>query len=211
MPAEETIVRKEIVVEVPVERAFPLTFIQRGALPEENGALLADEVQSIGNVLRKNVGIQHHDDPDDGRKRHGMPEQETENGAFVPYLIGGGRRNANGLRINHLAHHAPGAVRGAHEDRTKIELLRGDSLQIPKERVRRSVAAGQRDAEPSDVGAEERKEPASPREGQPQDGVHARVARHVTYPKHASHRDDGESQAHKSFAEDAEHPAEAKP
>src|SRR5438552_265800 len=97
--------------------------------------VLPDEVQPIGNVVRENVGIQHHNAADDGRKRDGVPEGEAEDGSFVPYLIGGGRGNANGLRVNHLAHHAPGAVRGAHENRTEVELLRGDSLQISEKRV----------------------------------------------------------------------------
>src|SRR5437667_6074624 len=170
-----------------------------------------DEVQPIGNVLRKNVGIHHHDEPDDGCKRHGAPEQEAENGAFVAYLIGRGRCNANRLRVNHLAHHAPGAIRGAHQNRAEIELLGGDFLQTSEKRVRRGVAASQRDAQPSDVSAEERKEPARPGECQPQHRVHARVARHVTYAEHASHRDDGESQSHERFAEDAEDPADAEP
>ena len=91
-----------------------------------------DEVQPIGNVLRKNIGIHHHDDSDDGRKRDGVPEHEAEDGTLIAYLIGRGRCNANRLRVNHLAHHAPGAIGGAHENRTEIELLRGDFLQISK-------------------------------------------------------------------------------
>ena len=54
-----------------------------------------DEVQPIGNVLRKNIGIHHDDEPDDGRKRDGMPEHEAEDGPFVADLIGRGCGNAN--------------------------------------------------------------------------------------------------------------------
>ena len=87
-----------------------------------------DEVQSTGNVLRQNVGVDHHDNPHDGRKRHGMPEQEAKDGAFVAYLIGRGRCNANRLRIHHLTHHASSAIRRAHENGAEIELLRRDFL-----------------------------------------------------------------------------------
>src|SRR5205823_3685072 len=104
----------------PIEPTAPAaTAIRPTPRRMRKAIMLADEVQPMWNVLRKDIGIHHHDDPDDGRQRHGMPEEEAENGAFVPYLIGGGRGNANGLGVNHLAHHAPGAVRGAHENRTE--------------------------------------------------------------------------------------------
>ena len=63
---------------------------------------------------------------------------------------------------------------------SQIELLRRDFLQTAEERVRRSVASGQRNAEPSDERAEERKEPAGARERQSQNRIHAGVSRDVT-------------------------------
>ena len=54
-----------------------------------------DKVQPIGDVLRKNIGIHHHDDPNDGRKRDRMPEDEAEDGTFVAHLIGRGRGDAD--------------------------------------------------------------------------------------------------------------------
>ena len=116
-----------------------------------------NEVQSIGNELWKNVGIDHHDDADDGRKRDGVPEYKAKDGPFVAYLIGRGRGDANRLRVDHFAHHASGAVGGAHENRAEVELLRSDFLQTAEESIRRSVAAGQGNAKPPDVGTEERK------------------------------------------------------
>src|SRR5207302_2591123 len=119
-----------------------------------------NEVQPIRDELRENVGVHHDDDADDGCQRHRMPENKAENGAFVADLVGGGGGDADGLRIDHFAHHTAGTVGGTHKNGAQVQLLRSDFLQAAEEGVRRSIAAGQGDAEPSDESAEERKEPA---------------------------------------------------
>src|SRR6266480_2530949 len=42
-----------------------------------------NEVQPIGDELWEDVGVHHDDDADDGCERHGVPEDEAEDGAFV--------------------------------------------------------------------------------------------------------------------------------
>src|SRR5204862_7774993 len=59
--------------------------------------------------------------------------------------------------------------------------------------------------------AEKRREPSGSQYCQTQHRCHALIALHVTYDEHTSHRDEGESQSHERFAEDAEDPAEAEP
>ena len=99
-----------------------------------------DKGQPTGDELREDVGVHHDNDADDGGERHRVPEDEAENGAFVADLVGGGGGDADGLRVNHLAHDPTGAVGGAHENRAEVELLGGDFLQAAEENVRRRVA-----------------------------------------------------------------------
>src|SRR5947209_4007706 len=65
--------------------------------------------KSVWDGPSKDVGVEHHDDADDGAQRDGMPDHETEDRAFVADLIGGGGGDGDGLRVHHFAHHAPGA------------------------------------------------------------------------------------------------------
>src|SRR5215472_4582445 len=118
-----------------------------------------DEGQTMRNEVRKDVGIEHYDDANDGAKRNRVPNHKPENHAFVADLVGGGSSNANRLRIHHLTHHAARAVGGSHQHRIQTQLFRGDALQTAEERVRGSITAGERDAEPSEEGPEKRKEP----------------------------------------------------
>src|SRR5712671_2328786 len=135
-----------------------------------------NEVQPIRDELWKDVGIHHDDDADDGCERHGVPENKAEDGAFVADLVGGRGSDADGLRVNHLAHHAAGAVGCTHENWAEVELLGSDFLQAAEENVGRRVAAREGYSEPTDESAKERKEPARTRECETQNGVHARVA-----------------------------------
>src|SRR5438876_893143 len=151
-----------------------------GCLHRNKLAPSANEVQSAGYELRQHVGVHHHDDSDDGCKRHGVPENEAEDGAFVANLIGRRGSDANRLRIDHLAHNATGAVRAAHEYGAQMELLRGDFLQTTEQRIGRGIAAGQGDAKPADVSAKEGKEPPRACGGQTKDRVQARVSRDET-------------------------------
>src|SRR5215472_17052647 len=164
-----------------------------------------DEVQSAGDELRQQVGINHDDDADDSRKHDGMPENEAEDRAFVANLIGRRGGNANRLRIEHLAHDATGAVGAGHENGAEMELLRGDLLQTTEEGIGRSIAAGKRDAKPPDVSAKEGKQPTGAGEGQTQDRVHARVSGDETQTQHTGHGNDGEAQAHQGSEENVEH------
>src|SRR5262249_14827827 len=70
---------------------------------------------------------------------------------------------------------------------------------------------GKGDTEPSDVSAEERKQPARSGKCQPQHRIHAGISRHVTDAEHACHRDDGESQSHERFAENTEDRPKSQP
>ena len=140
-----------------------------------------------------------------------MPEEEAENRSLIPNLIGRGCGNANRLGVYHLAHDAAGAVSRAHQNRAKVQLLRGDFLQTAEQRIRRSVATGQGHAEPADISAEERKEPAGSSKCQSQHCIHSRVSRDVADTEHARHRNDRESQSNERFTENGEDPAESKP
>src|SRR3989442_5857674 len=94
-----------------------------------------NEVQPIGDELWEDVGVYHNDDADNGSERHGVPEDEAEDRAFVADLIGGGGSDADGLCVNHLAHHAAGAVGCTHENGAEVELLGSDFLQAAEENV----------------------------------------------------------------------------
>ena len=97
---------------------------------------------------------------------------------------GRGRGDDDRLRVDHLAHHAAGAVGRAHQVRAEAELLGRDPLHAAEQHVRRGVGAGQRDAEPAHQGAEERIEDAGVGERQAERGVEARVARQRAEPEH---------------------------
>src|SRR6202049_647546 len=128
--------------------------------------MLVDESQAVGDEWGEDVGVEHDDDADDGGQGYRVPEDEAEDGAFVADLVGGGGGDADGLRVNHLAHDPTGAVGGAHENRAEVELLGGDFLQAAEENVRRRVATREGYPQPADESTEERKEPARTRESE---------------------------------------------
>ncbi len=161
-----------------------------------------DEIKAVGDELGEDIGVEHDDDADDRGQGDRVPEDETEDGAFLADLVGGGGGDADGLGVDHFAHDAAGAVGGAHENRAEVELLGGDFLQASEENVGRGVAAGERDAEPADESAEEGEEPAGARKGEAEDGIHPGVARDVAEAEHAGHGDDREAQAEECAAED---------
>src|SRR5882672_340663 len=161
-----------------------------------------DGTQSIRDELREHISVEHDDDADNGSKGHGIPENEAENGAFLPDLIRRGSSDADGLRVDHFAHHAAGTVGRAHQNGAESELLSSDLLEAAKKNVGRSVASRQRDAEPANECAEEGKEPARASESETEDRVHARVARDVAQAEHAGHGNDSEAQPDQRAAED---------
>src|SRR5882724_689869 len=79
---------------------------------EEKLAPSVHEGQTVRDPVREHVGVQHHDDADDGAERNRVPKHKAENHAFVAELIGGGGGHADGLGVDHFAHYAAGTVRG---------------------------------------------------------------------------------------------------
>jgi len=59
----------------------------------------------LGMNCGKHVGVHHDDDADYGppapRK---CQKNKAKDGAFIADLVGGGGRDADGLRVDHLAH-----------------------------------------------------------------------------------------------------------
>src|SRR5215468_10343425 len=128
------------------------------------------------------ISIKEYYYADDGTKSHRMPRHKSENDSFIAHLLGGSRGNRYRLRIHHFPHYSSGAVGRAHQNRVDAKLLRSDSLQTAKQRIRGSVAAGERYPQPTEECAEERIEPPRARECQPQHSVQSRVARYVAQP-----------------------------
>lgn len=147
-------------------------------LPLQIPQFLVDERQPMRHEVWEDIPVEHDDDANNRAKRQRMPDHKSKDDAFVSDLIGGGSGHANRLRIHHLAHDAARAIRGSHQDRIQTQLFRGDALQTAEQRVRRRVTAPERDAQPSQEGSEERKEPAGMGERHAQDGVCSRVACH---------------------------------
>src|SRR5258706_15856702 len=104
--------------------------------PEEQLAASVHERQTVRDEVRENVSIEHHDHADDGRKRHGMPEDVAEDHAFVADLIGSGGRLAKRFRVPHPAQPTPRAVRGTHHSGAMVQLPPGDALATSGQRVR---------------------------------------------------------------------------
>ena len=86
--------------------------------------------------MGKHVGVQHDDDFDDGSQSNRMPHYKSEDRALVPDLLGGSGCNRDRLRVHHFSHHATRTISRAHQNRIDPELLRSNSLQTPKQRVR---------------------------------------------------------------------------
>ena len=98
-------------------------------------AVFDDAPRLMYDHPREHVGLQHHQHADKASKRNRVPENETQNRALVPEPVRGGRRNDNGLGIDHLTHHSPRRIGGSHQDRRKPELLRRDLLQIAEQNI----------------------------------------------------------------------------
>src|SRR5689334_13596504 len=127
----------------------------------------------MGYRMGKDVSVEHDNHSHNSAQSNGMPNDEPEDLSFVSYLIGSRCRHNDRLRVDHLAHHTPSAVGCNHQYRIKIELLRGNALQASEQRIRRSVAAGERNSQPAEERAKEREEPSSSRKGQSEDSIHA--------------------------------------
>src|SRR5580704_10405586 len=72
------------------------------------------EGQAMRYGVSENIRVEHNDDADNRPECDGMPHDEAEDYAFVAHLFRGGCGYGNGLRVDHLAHDAAGAVRRAH-------------------------------------------------------------------------------------------------
>src|SRR3546814_5353637 len=84
--------------------------------------------------------------------------------------LGGCRRDDDRLRIDHLAHHPTGGVRGCHQHRGQAELLRSYLLKTAKQDVGGCIRARQSHTQPAQHGAEERIDPSGLREGKSEGG-----------------------------------------
>src|SRR5258708_26774415 len=84
--------------------------------PEEQLAASVHERQTVRDEVRENVSIEHHDHADDGRKRHGMPEDVAEDHAFVADLIGSGGGPPKRFPVHPLSPPATRAAVGTHPD-----------------------------------------------------------------------------------------------
>ena len=81
-----------------------------------------------------------------------------------------------------------------HQDRVELQLDGGDLLKIAEEDVARGIRAGECNSQPAQQGAEDRVKAAPrPREGQPKNGVHARIHGHEAKSKHAEDGQDREN------------------
>ena len=76
------------------------------------------------------VGKKVNENSGQASQSEAVPEDETQNRAFLSVLLGCGARHDDALRVDHLAHHAARGVGGAHQDRTEAELLGCYFLQI---------------------------------------------------------------------------------
>src|SRR4051812_34821761 len=153
------------------------------------------QAQSMRHCMWEDVRVNQHDQPDDGAQRDRVPDHEAENLAFVADLIGCRRRNADRLRVDHLSHHAAGAVGGAHQYGIKSELLRRNPLQAAEESIGRRIATGESDAEPAQERSKERVEPPGACEGESQNGIKSGVARYIPQAEHEGDCDYGEAHA----------------
>jgi len=73
--------------------------------------------RSAGYEALEDVSVEHHDCPDNRGQRDGVPKHKPENAVFRANLIRGCSCDTDGLRVDHFAHHAAGAVRRAHQNR----------------------------------------------------------------------------------------------
>src|SRR5579862_1979624 len=99
-----------------IERKFSrmrTSTLPRPDPPKRRAPPLVTEAHSLGDVFREGVRVQEDDDPDDPGKGDRMPEHEPEDAALVSDLVRGRRGDDDGLRVDHLAHDAARAVRGA--------------------------------------------------------------------------------------------------
>src|ERR1700689_3083378 len=110
---------------------------------------LFHKLESVRHGPSENIRVEQYDDSNDGTESNRVPRDKAENDSFVADLLGSSGRNRDRLRIDHFPHHTSGAVGRAHKDRVDAQLLRSNSLQAAKERVRRRVTAGKRHSEPT--------------------------------------------------------------
>src|SRR5882724_3857763 len=91
---------------------------------------------SLHNHRPKNISLEHHQNSDQSRERQTVKENPAQDVALVSFPPSGRARDDNRLRINHFSHHAAGAIRRAHQNRTEPELRRRDLLQAAKQHIR---------------------------------------------------------------------------
>ena len=66
---------------------------------------------------RENVSLQEHQDTNQGGECDAVEEDVTQNVPFVAVPFRRGTGNDDALRVDHFTHHAPAAIRRAHQYR----------------------------------------------------------------------------------------------
>ena len=84
---------------------------------------------------RVDVGLQHHQAAHQHREHDAVEEHIAQDVAFVAVPAGRGGGHDDGLRVDHLAHHAARTVGRCHQIRVQAELLGRDLLQSAKQHV----------------------------------------------------------------------------
>src|SRR5262247_2959253 len=84
---------------------------------------------------RVHVLLQQHQKAHEPCEQQTMKEYETKDPPLVSFPAGRRTRDADALRIDHLAHHAARAVGRSHQHRTQPKPVRRDRLQTAEQHV----------------------------------------------------------------------------
>src|SRR5438128_513950 len=90
---------------------------------------------------RVDIRLQHDDDA--GGECGAVPDDELEDIRLCVHPLGGRGRDADALRVDHLAHYAAGGVGDRDQHRVQVQLQGGDLLQAAEEGVAGRVRAGE--------------------------------------------------------------------
>ena len=101
-------------------------------------------IRVIGALVYDHPGehvlLEKHQQSDETGEHQAVQKHETQNTPLVTDISGRGARDTNALRIDHLPHHAAGAVCGCHQYRAQTKSIGGDRLKAAEQHVRRCVA-----------------------------------------------------------------------
>ena len=123
-----------------------------------------------------------------------MREDPPQDRPLLAIDAGGGGGDDDALGVDHLPHHATGAVGGADQEWIEAELPGGDALEAAEHRIARGVGSGQGDAEPAEERREQRVGGAGARHRQPQDHVGPGIAGDEGQRQHRGDRHQGDGE-----------------